>query len=39
MTAHAEEEINDDELSIFDLERCVLTGEVIERQKDKETGE
>jgi len=39
MTAHAEEEMNDDELSIFDLERCVLTGEIAERQKDKETGE
>ena len=39
MTVHAEEEMNDDELSIFDLERCVLTGEIIERQKDKETGE
>jgi len=39
MTAHAEEEMNDDELSIFDLERCVLTGEIVERQKDKETGE
>jgi len=39
MTIHAEEEMNDDELSIFDIERCVLTGEVTERQKDKETGE
>lgn len=39
ITAHAEEEISDDELSIFDLEHCVLTGEVIERQKDKDTGE
>jgi hypothetical protein len=32
MTLHAEEEMNDDELSIFDLERCILTGEIIERQ-------
>lgn len=39
MTIHAEEEMNDDKLSIFDLERCILTGEVVERQKDKETGE
>lgn len=39
MTVHAEEEMNDDELSIFDLERCVLTGEIVERQKDKESGE
>jgi hypothetical protein len=39
MTVHAEEEMNDDELSIFDLERCLLTGEITERQKDKGTGE
>ena len=39
MTLHAEEEMSDDELSIFDLERCILTGEIIERQKDGETGE
>jgi hypothetical protein len=38
ITVHAEEEMNDDELSIFDLERCILTGKIIERQKDKETG-
>ena len=39
MTLHAEEEMSDDELSIFDIERCILTGEIIERQKDGETGE
>ena len=39
MTLHAEEEMNDDELTIFDVERGILTGEVIERQKDKATGE
>jgi hypothetical protein len=39
MTLHAEEEMSDDELTIFDLERCILTGEIIERQKDSETGE
>jgi hypothetical protein len=39
MTLHAEEEMSDDELSIFDLERCILTGAISERQKDKETGE
>ncbi len=39
MTLHAEEEMDDDELSIFDIERCILTGEIIERQKDKETEE
>ncbi len=35
MTLHAEEEMDDDELSIFDIERCILTGEITERQKDR----
>ncbi len=39
MTLHAEEEMNDDELSIFDVERAILTGEIIERQRDRVTGE
>ena len=39
MTVHAEEEMSDDELTIFDVERCILTGEIFERQKDAETGE
>ncbi len=39
VTLHAEEEIDDDELSIFDVERATLTGGVTERQKDRETGE
>ena len=39
MTLHAEEEMDDDELSIFDIERCILTGEIIERQKDRDTEE
>jgi hypothetical protein len=39
MTLHAEEEMDDDELSIFDIERCILTGEITERQKDIVTKE
>ena len=39
MALHAEEEIDDDELSIFDIERCILSGEIIERQKDRDTEE
>ena len=39
MTLHAEEEMNDDGLSIFDIERGILTGQIIERQKDHQTGE
>ncbi len=39
MTLHAKKEMNDDELSIYDVERGILTGEIIERQKDKVTAE
>ena len=39
MTLHAEEEMNNDELSIFHIERCIFTGEIIERQKDRVTEE
>ena len=39
MTLHAEEEMDNDELSIFDIERCILNGRIIERRKDSETGE
>ncbi|MFH1990908.1 MAG: DUF4258 domain-containing protein [Pseudomonadota bacterium] len=39
MTLHAEEEMDDDELSIFDIERCILTGKITERQKDSLTKE
>ncbi len=39
MTSHAEEEMNDDGLTIFDVERGVLSGKIVERQKDQDTGE
>ncbi len=39
MTLHAEEEMTDDNLSIFDVERGILTGKIIERQKDHTTAE
>jgi hypothetical protein len=39
VTLHAAEEIDNDELSIFDVERAILTGEIFERQKDQEKGE
>jgi hypothetical protein len=39
MTVHAEEEMNDDDLSIFDVEQAILAGQIVERQKDAETGE
>lgn len=39
MTLHAEEEMNEDGFSIFDVENGILTGRIIERQKDRQSGE
>jgi hypothetical protein len=39
MTLHAEEEMNDEGLTIYDIERCILTGEILERQKNSVTAE
>lgn len=39
LTLHAEEEMNDDDVTIFDVESGILTGKIIERQKDHATGE
>lgn len=39
MTIHGEEEMNNDCLSIYDVERGILTGKIVERQKDKVTAE
>ncbi|MEW6002667.1 MAG: DUF4258 domain-containing protein [Nitrospirota bacterium] len=39
MTIHGEEEMNNDSLTIYDVERCILTGKILERQKDKVTAE
>ena len=39
VTLHADEELDDEGLSIFDVERCILIGEIIERQKDRATAE
>ena len=35
VTLHADEEMDEDELSIFDVERAILDGDIIERQQDK----
>jgi len=35
VTLHAVEELNDDGFTIFDIEHCILHGEIIERQKEK----
>lgn len=39
MTVHGHEEMGADHLTVFDVERCILTGEIVERQKDLRTGE
>ena len=39
VTLHALDEMDEDELSVSDLERAILTGEVIERQRDQATRE
>jgi hypothetical protein len=37
MTLHAEEEMDEDGLTLYDVERCILAGEIIEKQKDHHT--
>lgn len=39
MTVHAKEEMDDEALTIFDIEHAVVTGKIVERQKDPDTGE
>ncbi len=39
VTMHAAEEMDDDSLTIFDVERLILAGEVVERQRDKDPHE
>ena len=39
MTLHAEEEMNEDGFSIYDVEHCLLTGQIEQRQKDNQLGE
>ena len=39
VSIHAAEELEDDNLSILDLENIILTGRIIERQRDRQTRE
>lgn len=39
VSTHAAEELDDDNLSILDLENVILTGEISERQRDAQTRE
>jgi hypothetical protein len=39
MTMHAVEEMEDEGFTVLDVERAILTGKVVERQKEEKTGE
>jgi hypothetical protein len=39
MPSYAEEEMDADDLGIYDLESVILTGHIIKRQKDQASGE
>ena len=39
VSTHAAEALDDDNLTILDLENIILTGQVIERQRDVQTRE
>jgi hypothetical protein len=39
LTVHAEEEMDADGLSIYDVESAILTGKVVERQADRSWGD
>jgi hypothetical protein len=39
VTLHADEEMDDDGLTIFDVENAILAGAIHERQRDRQTRE
>ena len=39
MTLHAEEEMSADNLTVFDVESAILTGRIVQRQKESDTEE
>jgi hypothetical protein len=39
VSIHAAEGLDDDNLTILDLENIILTGQIIERQRDRQTRE
>lgn len=39
MTIHADEEMDDDGLNVFDVEQAILNGRIVERQRDRHTRE
>ena len=39
LTIHGQEAMEDDDLTLFDVERCLLTGRMVERQRDRQLDE
>jgi hypothetical protein len=39
LTVHAVEALQDDELTVFDVERCLLRGRIVEKQRDRQRRE
>ena len=39
VTLHARREMNEDDLTIYDVEHAILSGKILERQRDFETDE
>ena len=39
VTVHGAEEMEADGLTIYDVEHCILTGKIVERQRDRTIGE
>jgi len=39
VTLHADEEMEDEGVTIYEVEKCILNGSIIERQKDVTTDE
>ncbi|MFQ5824886.1 MAG: DUF4258 domain-containing protein [bacterium] len=39
VTFHARKEMNDENITVFDVESGIFTGEILERQKDQITAE
>ena len=39
VTHHARKEMREDRFTIYDVERGIFSGDILERQKDRQTGE
>ena len=39
VTLHADEEMDEDGIGVLELECCILTGEIVGRQRDRDTKE